>query len=379
MVNILIFSLRTMHNAPRVIREIDALNENYHIHTIGQTQASFTHLPYCNIYELRTFFDKILNAINYRLFKLKLKSHFVPSFRKIHRYVAANNIGLLIIHEPEFLHLAVSLKRKLDIKIVFNAHEFHPLEFEDQKEWLKTQGKYYDKLYSCYLSELDLLINVSDGIAEKCLRKYKVRSIVIPNVALYSDIGISENANESKIKLVYHGAILPGREIDEMINMMKILGEGYVLYIIGASTDYNREYFTKLQKLATNFTNVRFEKPVSFQEIIPTINKYDIGIYILKPNGFNNKYALPNKLFEYLQAKLAIAISPSIEMKKIVEKYNIGVVAEDFTAEGLAKKIKRLTKQDIINYKNNAVKVSKLENAEKYKAFYLSEIQTLLN
>jgi hypothetical protein len=66
-------------------------------------------------------------------------------------------------------------------------------------------------------------------------------------------------------------------------------------------------------------------------------------------------------------------------MKNIVEKYNLGVVADDFSPESLADKIKSLTKEKIAIFKKNSEKASKIENAEEYKEFYLSSIKKLIN
>ena len=55
-------------------------------------------------------------------------------------------------------------------------------------------------------------------------------------------------------------------------------------------------------------------------EIVDTIAEYDIGLFILSPINFNYYHALPNKLFEFIQARLAIAVSPSPEMARIVHR-----------------------------------------------------------
>ena len=45
------------------------------------------------------------------------------------------------------------------------------------------------------------------------------------------------------------------------------------------------------------------------------------------PINFNNKLALPNKLFDYVQARLGVLIGPSPEMVHYVEEYDLGEVA----------------------------------------------------
>ena len=78
----------------------------------------------------------------------------------------------------------------------------------------------------------------------------------------------------------------------------------------------------------------------------------------------NHLWTLPNKFFDYLQARLAIAISPNPEMKRLVEFYDLGIVADDFDVKQLAMKINRLTINEINKYKENCDKVAKLFSIE---------------
>jgi hypothetical protein len=74
---------------------------------------------------------------------------------------------------------------------------------------------------------------------------------------------------------------------------------------------------------------------------------------------------LPNKLFDFIQARLGIAIGPTPEMAEIVNHYENGVVADDFTPESLAAKMNELTHDDVIKFKLNSTRAAKDFNAEK--------------
>ncbi|MBX7491583.1 capsular biosynthesis protein, partial [Helicobacter sp. Faydin-H70] len=100
-------------------------------------------------------------------------------------------------------------------------------------------------------------------------------------------------------------------------------------------------------------------------EIIPFSTQYDIGFYILQPTNYNGYFALPNKFFEFIQARLAIAIGPSPEMARYVKEYHLGIIAKDFTPQSMAQELNKLTKQDILKYKENANKTARILNAEK--------------
>ena len=168
---------------------------------------------------------------------------------------------------------------------------------------------------------------------------------------------------EKKIRLIHHGGAMKVRKLELMINMMEYLDpEKYELIFMLVQSD--PEYYNHLIKISQKYKNIKFIEPVSFFEITKTLNNFDIGVYVLMPNNFNDKYALPNKLFEYIQARLAIAIGPSIEMVKIVGRYNLGIYSEDFFPESLAKRIAQITPDKIMEYKRNADKYAKELSAE---------------
>lgn len=376
--NLLILANRTFHNGPRMIREIETFKSEFNIYTIGHTAPIDQHTTFAPLSNFNTLLNKIENTIFRKLFYKGFTSYIHETYPKIKNYIKENNIKIIIAHEPNYLPFLVKLKEELNIKIIYNAHEYHPLEFEEQPNWVNTIGKYYYKLYQNYLPKIDLFVNVCDGIANKCAQEFNVKSIVIPNSSSFSSIKPSTNQSD-KIRMIYHGGVMKSRKNEEMIKVAKILGDKYELDIMAMVNKNEAEYFNFITDLVNNTSNVHFKAPVSFDEIIPTINQYDIGIFLLPPTNFNYTHALPNKLFEFIQAKLAIAISPSPEMKKIVEKYNLGVVSDDFTPENLAEKIKSLTKEDIVKFKSNSIHAASLESAEVYKKVYISAVLKLTN
>jgi hypothetical protein len=156
----------------------------------------------------------------------------------------------------------------------------------------------------------------------------------------------------NKIKLIHHGAAISGRQIETMIDTMKLLDDRYQLHLM--LTLKGTKYYDQLKEYAASAKNVLFFDPVPYKEIVNKINPYDIGFYILAPTNFNNMYALSNKFFEFVQARLCLAVSPNPEMIKLVKKYNLGVLSDDFTAESMAKVIKNLTPEKIAFHKQQS-------------------------
>ena len=73
---------------------------------------------------------------------------------------------------------------------------------------------------------------------------------------------------------------------------------------------------------------------------------------------------MPNKFFEFVQARLAIAIGPSPEMAAAVDRHDIGVVAADFEPRSLAERLSAMTLADLARYKGNVNGVARKFSAE---------------
>jgi hypothetical protein len=68
--------------------------------------------------------------------------------------------------------------------------------------------------------------------------------------------------------------------------------------------------------------------------------------------------ALPNKLFEFIQARLAVATWPSPEMAKIVRNYGCGLVSDDYSVSSMAKCLNQLSSEDVMLFKEASNKAA---------------------
>jgi glycosyltransferase involved in cell wall biosynthesis len=87
----------------------------------------------------------------------------------------------------------------------------------------------------------------------------------------------------------------------------------------------------------------------------------DLGISVEENKGLNYFYALPNKLFDYIQAEIPVLVSPFPEMKNIVNTYKIGDCIENHHPQHIAEKIKEMltNEEQIPKWKKNLTFASK--------------------
>jgi len=137
-------------------------------------------------------------------------------------------------------------------------------------------------------------------------------------------------------------------------------------------------YLEKLRGMAESDSRIRFLPPVPMQEVVRFSSQYDIGLYLLEPNSFNHLHALPNKFFEFIQARLAVAIGPLPEMARIVRQYDCGVVSSDFAPKSLAERLMALDHAKINYYKSQSHKAARELCAEQNKDKLLSLVEQVL-
>jgi hypothetical protein len=344
-----------------MIKEIEALKDEYTIYALGRTAPHDPKIEFISI-------DKIygITRLIAKFYSVIFKKYYAGRLfffeYGLHRLIDKIRPDIIINHNPIFFPAIFSYKKYLP-KVVYNAHEYHPMQFEDQ-EWLNTAGAYYSEIYRDYLPKIDLLINVCDSIAQKCEEEFGKSSLVIPNAApFHPDVSPQETKADQIVRIIHHGAAISGRRIEKMIQAVGEM-ENYQLDLMLIPND--KKYYQKLIDLAKEFKNIRIIPAVPYNDIVKFICQYDIGLYILNPGSFNNKVALPNKLFEFVQARLAIIVSPNDEIAAIVKKNYIGIVTNGFETSDLKLALNGLSVDQINVFKNNCDLVAQQLSAEVY-------------
>ncbi|MEP6924226.1 MAG: capsular biosynthesis protein, partial [Pyrinomonadaceae bacterium] len=286
---------------------------------------------------------------------------------EVYEKLINQNFDFVIANDIETLPLAMRLARK-ETPVILDAHEYSPLEFEDNLRWRVLQKPLIDYICREYIPRVIAATTVCNGIAEMYERNFGKKFEVITNAAKYEELPVLPT-NPDKIKLIYHGLAHPSRQTEKQIEMMQFLDQRFELNLMLVG---DNNYIENLKKKAVSLTNVKFLPPVPTGEIARFTNQFDIGIFLLPPTNFNYKYALPNKFFEFVQARLAIAVSPSLEMAKLVKEFDLGLVANDFTPRSMATEIGKLTAEKINYFKSQANKHAAQLSAESNREKFLN-------
>jgi hypothetical protein len=377
MKTVLIVTYNPLHREPRVLRQVNALKKEYKIITTGITPVDDENVFNYSVlepFQKRTFFQKVKKRLLLYLWLIKNYNNWLSikmakrlRFKHIFSYIIPKP-DVIIAHDWTGLYLASGLKKKKgwDAKIYFDAHEYAPRQLDNSLRWLIQEQPVRKKALKNCKADICFMTTVCEGIAREYESFFKFPNgfvKVITNAPEYNASLKPNKIENDFIRLIHHGGAMKARRMELMIQIMDYLDpDKYELTFMLVESE--PEYYKYLVKTAEKHRNIKFLKAVGFSEIVPTLNRYDIGIFLLLPDIFNYKYALPNKLFEFIQSRLAIAIGPSIEMAGIVDRYNLGVISQEFTPQSMAQSISQLTPERIMEYKKNANTYAKELSAE---------------
>ncbi|MDG1811359.1 MAG: glycosyltransferase [Polaribacter sp.] len=238
-------------------------------------------------------------------------------------------------------------------KIIYDSHELFT-EIPElinrptvKKIWLEIEKSIVPKLKNCH--------TVSDSIANFYFNKYNTNFLTIRNLPIAKNIILGNfpfDTNGQKI-ILYQGAVNKGRGIELMLESMKYL-KNYIFVIIGTG-DVFEDVKLQASKLISQKKAYFFGKlpPLEMQKLTPLA---DIGISFEEDLGLNYRYALPNKIFDYLHAGVPVLVSNLPEMHKIVNEYKFGETIKNRNPQVIAKQIEAFSfkknSTEIINAKN---------------------------
>lgn len=273
------------------------------------------------------------------------------------------HFDLIIANDVETLPLAFALN-KPGTKIIFDAHEYAPRHFEDRLWWRLLFQPLNIFLCKKFIPQADGMITVSKSLADEYERNFGKKPVVITNASNFADLKPVRLA-PGTIRLVHQGSVGRSRRIELIIGMMEFLPDNFTLDLMLVSSKATLDYMNELRALAAKYPRVRMIDPVSIDKVIPTLQQFDIGIILAPPINFNYIYGLPNKLYDYVQARIGVLTSPTIEIANMVNEYRLGLVGDDFTSEGMARTLMALTDEAVHEFKLAAHRAAPELSAEK--------------
>ncbi len=285
----------------------------------------------------------------------KYSPHFIPSrmlgFIKGLTKLVAEKADVYHANDRDTLLAGFLAKKITGAKLVYDSHEFWPDRRDSVKNRNKLMNFFKNFQESAFIKSADLVITVNDSIADALKELYKIRRpTVIKNFPESTDVKKYDlfrkefkDIGTRKIVL-YRGRWTREHGVEKLLEAAKLLSDGLVIVFLGNDEldGYLQDFVNK-----NNLKNkVFFHNIVPLKDVYAYTSSADIGIIPLLNVSLQNYYNLPNKIFEYINAGLAVATVDFPELHKVVDESKAGVVFNSEKPEEIARSLNKMIEDE---------------------------------
>ena len=364
---ILIVSYTRTEQEPRILKQIAEFRQQYAVTTAGYGPAPVgvdAHIELDPAPRSRGLAR--IPGIFSLLLLLRLHSWYSrlePRDRDAVERLADGDWDVVVAHDAGTMYLASRLGARAGV--LADMHEYAPKQSLPSLRWNLLYQPYYTWICRRYVANVAAVTTVSQGIADEYERVFEFPATLVVNATPYADL--RPQPVGSTIRLVHSGGVAPQRRLDIMITGVRESRADVSLDLFLVD-EGDGALLRELKALAEGDTRIRFREPVPYVDLVQTLNAYDVGVSIFPPTTFNLAWCLPNKFFDFVQARLGEIVGPSPEMARFVNEYGIGLVLPDFEAASFAAALDGLTAEQVTAWKKaSSSRVHELSGEEQGK------------
>ncbi len=244
---------------------------------------------------------------------------------------------IIYAHDLSALPLSSLVAQETGAKLVFDSHELEVHRNPPLGRLQRMQVKWIEKRY---LPKCDFVTTVCESAEDVLRHEYKLkRTGLIYNaprlrggksharwerhkgVSFRGDAGLERD----DFALTYVGLITRNRGIEFALNAIERLPEKIKLVAVGPGLPVIKARLrTYADRLGLSERFIMLD-PVNPPDVYKYIKGADAAIIPIMPATLSYEIALPNKFFEAAFAGLPIISADLVEMKKLIEEYDLGV------------------------------------------------------
>jgi glycogen synthase len=288
----------------------------------------------------------------------------------------ALNPEIVVANDWNTLPIAARVKDLTGARVLYDSHEFASTEFSDRWIWRLFLRRHVEEIESHFITKADAVMTVSPNIAREIARRYRlpVPPSVVRNTPDFEPRPARPTGDV--VTVLFHGLLRPHRGLEPLIDSVAFWRPDWRLVLrgYGAAT-----YVDALKNRATKTSvsgNIIFETAVAPEQVVPAAASADIGFFALPGSSPQSRFALPNKIFEYIGASLAIVTTPLPDMRALLDEWGCSAYTGETVAE-IARTLNALDRGAINRLKTRAAAAAQSLNWRHESAILLNIVDRL--
>jgi len=253
--------------------------------------------------------------------------------KAIEIYRSGYKFDVVHCHDLDTLPVGVWLKKKLGIKLIYDAHEIFGYMIARDMPKIVVNAAFW--LEKTLIRHVDHIITVTE-FNKKYFEKLCDRPVTI--VMNCKDLVTKEYIppKNDVLTIIYIGVLHKNRMFPEIVDIIGNI-KGVKFVIAGKKENLYEEVKERCKK----YDNVEFLGTIPFNEVVPKTLEADAIICMINPSDLNNRIGLANKQFEAMVCGRPIITTRGTYSAKMTEKLKCGIVV-DYNGDSLKKGIEKL-------------------------------------
>ncbi len=337
--SLLIISFSAIESDARVLKQVEMFREDFAVTTCGYGARPDGVIDHLRIPDGTRAAPRNPILIRARLYGAIHRR--LPAVRAARALLRGRSFDVVLANEYETVPIALDVARD---GVHADLHEYSSRLHEEVPAWHRRVAPYVRWIIRRYVRQASSATTVSEGLAREYEREFGIRAAVVRNAAPYADA--QPHSTGSVIRLVHSGAGLRSRRLEDTIEAVLRTTSPVTLDLY--LTRNHPDYVDELREMADGSGGrVTVHDPVAYRELAETLRSHDVGIHVLPAINFNNQWAMPNKIFDYIQARLGVIVGPSPEMRPFITRLGVGVAAEGFAVDDIVRVLDALSRAEV--------------------------------
>ncbi len=343
---------------PRVQRQLRAMQDGVSVITVGRGQSRW-HYPHIDLEVRWKIMIRRVNLLalpraGVLALLMLLRLHALaepllsmswtslPNWRVLRR-LQNLDVDFILAHDVQTVWLASRLAPPT--RVAIDLPEISASQNESSLVWRLTWGRQFTFQTHQARSCARRFSTVSRGLQKLFSERFKISTDFLPNMPGMSVDFRFSLSEKGPIRLVHTGAAIPSRGLETMIDAVSQVAEVFSLdlYLTFNSSRYQKT----LTEYASLLPNIRICEPVRQSDLLTLINAYDAMLIFVAPTNSNQRYCLPNKFFDAIQARVPIISGPTPDIVQIVENEKLGWITNGFDTNSLRSTLNCLSRKDL--------------------------------
>lgn len=349
MPKILVISLSPIVRDARVLRQLSLLTKLGEVSTIGYGEEPDGVAQHFRVPDGAASLPQTpLGVLRLALRAHRSVENTSPAARAVFGMHIPSGWDLVVANDARVLDLAFLLSAGAPVWA--DMHEWAPEERTHIRSWRYLVAPFMTELCRKYLPKAALVTTVGEEIAALYQARFGVTPALMTNATHFRELAPSVS-QAGRIRCVHSGAAIHGRGLERMVQVFRKLPESYSLDLYLVPGGDGGKHLATLREAAANDPRITFHEPVAPEALPSVLSAYDVGVFWIPPTHTNARLTLPNKFFDYVQARLGVAIGPSVEMTRLLERFDLGVVSASFEEHDLRASLLEISSERVDEFK----------------------------